>query len=180
MMVTAGYTYGLATLNNGAAIITDVLAGIGAEKFGRKKNIVGGFVITIVMIVLTTIVFYVAVTTGGVPYALIALVMVLFGFGINYGQTGLQPLMPEVYPVQIRATGVSWCQAFGRFGGALGPLALGAIMDACVAAQVSTAMSMSITFMFMVIPAVIPIISTSILIKGDFKGAIDELSETNE
>lgn len=51
---------------------------------------------------------------------------------------------------------------------------------ACVAAQVSTAMSMSITFMFMVIPAVIPIISTSVLIKGDFKGAIDELSETNE
>lgn len=180
MMVTAGYTYGLATLNNGAAIITDVLAGIGAEKFGRKKNIVGGFIITIIMIILTTIVFYIAVTTGGVPYALIALVMVLFGFGINYGQTGLQPLMPEVYPVQIRATGVSWCQAFGRFGGALGPLALGAIMDACVAAQVSTAMSMSITFMFMVIPAVIPIISTSILIKGDFKGAIDELSETNE
>ena len=32
----------------------------------------------------------------------------------------------------------------------------------------------------LVIPAVIPIISTSILIKGDFKGAIDELSETNE
>lgn len=47
---------------------------------------------------------------------------------------------------------------------------------ACVAAQVSTAMSMSITFMLMVIP----IISTSVLIKGDFKGAIDELSETNE
>ncbi|MEE8722399.1 MAG: MFS transporter [Eggerthellaceae bacterium] len=180
MMVTAGYSYGLATLNNGAAIITDVLAGIGAEKFGRKKNIIGGFIITIVMIILTTITFYIAVTTGAVPYAVIALVMVLFGFGINYGQTGLQPLMPEVYPASIRATGVSYCQAFGRFGGALGPLALGAIMDACVKANVGTAMSMSITFMFMVIPAIVPVISTAILIKGDFKGAIDELSETNE
>ncbi len=125
MMVIAGYSYGLATLNNGAAVIADVLAGLGAEKFGRKKNIIGGFAFAVVMIVVTTIVFYVAVTAGSVPYGVIALVMVLFGFAINYGQTGTQPLMPEVYPASIRATGVSYCQAFGRFGGAFGPAAVG-------------------------------------------------------
>lgn len=180
MMVTAGYSYGLATLNNGAAIIANILAGIGAERLGRKKNIIAGFSFGAVMVVVTTIVFYIAVTTGNVPYGLIALVMVLFGFGINYGQTGLQPLMPEVYPAQIRATGVSWCQAFGRFGGALGPILLGAIMDMMTAAHASVAMSLSVTFMVMIIPAVITIIATSILIKGDFKGAIDEVSETNQ
>ena len=177
MMVTAGYSYGLATLNNGAAVIADVLAGLGAEKFGRKKNIIGGFAFAVVMIVVTTIVFYVAVTAGSVPYGVIALVMVLFGFAINYGQTGTQPLMPEVYPASIRATGVSYCQAFGRFGGALGPLLLGAIMDFMVSIGASTAMSMSVTFMVMTVPAIIVCISTAVLIKGDFKGAIDEITE---
>jgi MFS transporter, AAHS family, 4-hydroxybenzoate transporter len=177
LMVTAGYSYGLATLNNGAAVIADVLAGIGAERFGRKKNIIGGFIFAVVMIIITTIVFYIAVTTGTIPYGMIAIVMVLFGFAINYGQTGTQPLMPEVYPASIRATGVSYCQAFGRFGGALGPLLLGAIMDFMVSIGATTAMSMSVTFMIMIIPAIIVCVSTAILIKGDFKGAIDEITE---
>lgn len=175
MMVTAGYSYGLATLNNGAAIIADVLAGIGAEKFGRKKNVMGGFAVAIVMIIITTIVFYMAVTTGQVPYGAIALVMVLFGFGLNYGQTATQPIMPEVYPAEIRATGVAYCQAFGRFGGALAPLLMGAMMDAMAAANFSVAVSMSITFAFMIIPSLMPIIFAPILIKGELRGAIDEI-----
>lgn len=73
--------------------------------------------------------------------------------------------------------GVSYCQAFGRFGGALGPLLLGAIMDFMVSIGASTAMSMSVTFMVMTVPAIIVCISTAVLIKGDFKGAIDEITE---
>lgn len=38
MMVTAGYSYGLATLNNGAAVIANVLASIGAEKSDARRT----------------------------------------------------------------------------------------------------------------------------------------------
>ena len=59
----------------------------------------------------------------------------------------------------------------------MGPLLLGAIMDFMVSIGASTAMSMSVTFMVMTVPAIIVCISTAVLIKGDFKGAIDEITE---
>jgi AAHS family 4-hydroxybenzoate transporter-like MFS transporter len=52
----------------------------------------------------------------------------LFGLLLGCGSSGLIALAAIFYPSAIRATGVGWATALGRFGSFSGPLAVGALM----------------------------------------------------
>ena len=111
----------LQTWNNFAAILSNVAVGIVSDKIGRKKNLIFAWALAIVCIVLCSIL----VKPNAMGLCIV--LMLLFGFALNYAITAVQPLMPESYPTAIRNTGVSWCQAFARFGGSASSIVLGAI-----------------------------------------------------
>jgi AAHS family 4-hydroxybenzoate transporter-like MFS transporter len=78
--------------------------------------------------------------------------------------------MAEGYPTEFRNTGVSWCQAFGRVGGALAPIVSGAIMGM----QMGTQMS----FLLYVIPAVVGAAAALLFVKKETKGkSLDQLAQ---
>ena len=111
----------LQTFNNIAAIVSNVTVGFVSDRIGRKKNLAFAWLFAIVAIILCSLFV--------VPNSFVLCVglMLLFGFALNYAITAVQPIMPESYPTQIRNTGVSWAQAFARFGGAIAPIILGSL-----------------------------------------------------
>lgn len=56
--------------------------------------------------------------------------MFLIGCGVSGGQKGLIALAAIVYPAAARSTGVGWALGVGRAGGILGPLLIGASLEA--------------------------------------------------
>ena len=95
---------------------------------------------------------------------------IIMGFSVNYAITAVQPLMAEAYPTEFRNTGVSWCQAFGRVGGALAPIVAGAIMGMKLGLQMS--------FLFYVIPAVVGALAAFLFVKKETKGkSLDQLGQ---
>jgi AAHS family 4-hydroxybenzoate transporter-like MFS transporter len=106
---------------------------------------------------------------GGGFIAILAVSMFM-GFAINYAITAVQPLMAEGYPTEFRNTGVSWCQAFGRAGGALAPIVSGAIMGMRLGVKVS--------FLFYIIPAIVGALAAFLFIKKETKGkSLDQLAQ---
>lgn len=81
-------------------------------------------------------------TAGGIVFVILGLSMsnlsMLFVFGFLAGLlsngvfVGLFTLAPELYPSEIRVTGVGWANGIGRTGSMLAPLAVGLLMDAAV------------------------------------------------
>jgi MFS transporter, AAHS family, 4-hydroxybenzoate transporter len=69
---------------------------------------------------------------GGVKMPLIlALVTVfLLGVALQGGFNGLYPLAAQIYPSEIRVTGIGWAFGIGRIGAFSGPLAGGWALDA--------------------------------------------------
>ncbi len=63
------------------------------------------------------------------PAVLVVLILIT-GNGINGGQVALNAVSATLYPTAARATGVGWALGVGRFGAILGPLATGALMAA--------------------------------------------------
>lgn len=153
-----GYDYSLATINQAASVLANLLTGLVAGRIGRRRNAMLGFSAAFVVIVMTAVSFMV-----NSPYPVLAAAMILLGFGINYGQTGLQPLMPETYPAEIRGTGVAWCQAFGRFGGALGPIAMGLILDVALSFGLDAAIAIPLAFIVLAIPAAVSVMAVALL-----------------
>jgi len=87
---------------------------------------------------------------------------------MNFAITGVQPLMPESYPTQVRNTGVSWCQAFARFGGAAAPIVFSAITPIFVTATGSPDWN-SIMFLLL-IPAAIGVAVTVVFVRKETSG----------
>lgn len=169
MMLEKGYTlasaYGLGIAQNGAAIIANVSTGFVSEGIGRKRNLLLGFSVSIVAIILA------AFVSGS--YGVVMIAMVFLGFSINYSITAIQPLMAESYPTEFRNTGVSWAQAFGRLGGALSPIVIGIIMG--------LGMGYTNSFLFYLIPVGIGILATVFLVKRETKGkSLESLAEVEE
>jgi MFS family permease len=135
-MLTSAYA--LAIANNAAAVIANCSTGFVAEIIGRRPNLIISYLLGGFSIVLM------AFVSGGFTAILAA--SIFMGFAVNYAITAVQPLMAEAYPTEFRNTGVSWCQAFGRVGGALAPIVAGAIMG--------MQLGLKISFLFYVIPAV--------------------------
>jgi AAHS family 4-hydroxybenzoate transporter-like MFS transporter len=154
--------YGLAIANNGAAVIANCSTGFVAEIIGRRWNLIMSFLLSGISIVLMTLV-------GG-GFAAILAAGIFMGFAINYAITAVQPLMAEGYPTEFRNTGVAWCQAFGRVGGALAPIVAGAIMGMQLGLKVS--------FLFYVIPAVIGALAAFLFVRKETKGkSLDQLAQ---
>ncbi|WP_434510454.1 MFS transporter [Desulfitobacterium sp. AusDCA] len=153
--------YGLAVAQNAAAVIANCSTGFVAEAIGRKKNLLFSFVVSAVAIII--------MANIGSSFAAILAANIFLGFAVNYAITAVQPLMAESYPTEFRNTGVSWCQAFGRFGGAAAPIVAGII--------VGLNLGYSMSFMFYVIPAVIGALASILFVKKETKGkSLDELA----
>nr|WP_165062605.1 MFS transporter [Adlercreutzia sp. ZJ154] len=78
--------------------------------------------------------------------------------------------MPESYPTELRGMGTSWCQAIGRFGGALGPIMLGAIVDAVMQSGATPTFAMGTSFISLTVFAIIAALAIAIFIKNDRAG----------
>jgi MFS family permease len=154
--------YGLAIAQNAAAVIANCSTGFVAEIIGRKFNLVFSFAVSAIAVIIMA-------TVGG-SYAAILAACIFLGFAVNYAITAVQPLMAESYPTEFRNTGVSWCQAFGRLGGASAPIVAGIV--------IGMGLGYSMSFMFYVIPALIGAVAAWIFIKKETKGkSLDQLAE---
>ncbi len=112
---TAQQSVMLQTWNNVAAIASNVTVGFVSDRIGRKKNLCLSWILCIVAIILCSV--FIVDDPEQTKFVLYIILMLLFGFCLNYAITAVQPLMPEQYPTALRNTGVAWCQAFARFGG---------------------------------------------------------------
>lgn len=156
--------YGLSIAQNAAAVIANCSTGFVAEIIGRRKNLIGSYGLGIVAILIMAFV-------GSSFWAILA-ANIFLGFAINYSITAVQPLMAEGYPTDIRNTGVSWCQAFGRLGGALAPIVAGMI--------IGLNLGYSSAFLFYVVPLIFGLLAAFLLIKNETKGkSIDQIQEEN-
>jgi MFS family permease len=156
--------YSLAIANNGAAVIANCSTGFVSEVIGRRPNLIMSYLLGGFSIILM------AFASGGFVPILAA--NIFMGFAINYAITSVQPLMAEGYPTEFRNTGVSWCQAFGRVGGALAPIVSGIVMGMQLGLRVS--------FLFYVIPAVIGALAALLFVKKETKGkSLDQLAQEN-
>ena len=157
--------YALAIANNAAAVIANCSTGFVAEIIGRRPNLIFAYLLGGVSIVIM------AFVSGG--FGAILAANIFMGFAINYAITAVQPLMAEAYPTEFRNTGVAWCQAFGRLGGALAPIVAGAIMSMKLGPQMS--------FLFYVIPAIIGALAAILFIKKETKGkSLDQLAHEQQ
>lgn len=168
LMLEKGLTltsaYGLAIAQNAAAIIANCSTGFVAEAVGRKKNLILSFGVAAISVIIMA-------SVGGGFGAILA-ACIFLGFAVNYSITAIQPLMAEAYPTEFRNTGVSWCHAFGRIGGASAPIVAGII--------IGMGQGYAISFYFYVIPAMIGLLAAVFLVKTETKGkSLDELAVEN-
>ena len=159
----------LQTWNNFAAILSNVTVGFVSDKIGRKKNLAGSWIFCIIAIVLCSI--FVAPNN----IVLCTILMLLFGFALNYAITAVQPLMPESYPTELRNTGVAWCQAFARFGGSASSIVLGAIAS-MAAFQVNGATNWSAVVLVLCVPFALGFICTLLFVTDTGGKTMDELA----
>lgn len=154
--------YALAIANNGAAVIANCSTGFVSEVIGRRPNLIMSYLLGGFSIILMAF-----IGGGFVP---ILAASIFMGFAINYAITAVQPLMAEGYPTEFRNTGVSWCQAFGRVGGALAPIVSGAVMG--------MQLGMKISFLFYLVPAIVGALAAFLFVKKETKGkSLDELAQ---
>lgn len=159
----------LAVVMNGASVIACLCVGFISEIIGRRRSLLTGFALSIVAIATA-----VQLIVPGISFAFAMAVMVFLGFATNYTITGIQPLMAESYPTEFRNTGVSWCQAFGRLGGALAPIVLGAVLT-------YTNNNYAEAFIFLIAPLALGFICTLVFIRREYRGkSIDQLQSETE
>lgn len=159
----------LQTWNNFAAILSNVTVGFVSDKIGRKKNLAFSWLFCCVAIILCSV----FVRPGA--FGLCIFLMLLFGFALNYAITAVQPLMPESYPTGIRNTGVSWCQAFARFGGSGSSIVLGAIAGMAIF-QVNGATNWSTVVLVLIIPFLLGFVCTLLFVTETGGKSMDELA----
>ena len=161
----------LQTWNNFAAILSNVSVGFVSDRIGRKKNLIFSWAFCIVAIILCSV--FVAPNNFVFCIAL----MLLFGFALNYAITAVQPLMPESYPTAIRNTGVSWCQAFARFGGSASSIVLGAIAGMAMFQTAEGATNWSMVVLVLNVPFVLGLVCTFLFVQKETAGkSMDELA----
>ena len=160
-----GYNYTIATVNMLIGAVAAICCGMFADAFGRKKAIAIGFFATAVMVSIVAMTGY--LDWGQLAFTVAALVL---GFASNFGQSSVQPLIPEVYPVEIRGVGTAWCEAGGRFGGVISPIIVGLIIDMGMTQGFSAGHATSLSFLFIAIPAVFAALSAILLVKKDLRG----------
>ncbi len=160
----------LQTWNNVAAIASNVSVGFVSDKIGRKRNLAFSWLFCIVAIILCSI--FVAPNAMGLCIVL----MLLFGFALNYAITAVQPLMPESYPTAVRNTGVSWCQAFARFGGSASSIVLGGIAGMAFFQTAAGATNWSTVVLVLIVPFILAFVCTVLFVTETAGKSIDQLA----
>ncbi|MDO4290016.1 MAG: MFS transporter [Eggerthellaceae bacterium] len=161
----------LQTWNNVAAIASNITVGFVSEKIGRKRNLCFSWIFCIVAIVLCSM--FVQANN----FWLCVVLMLLFGFALNYAITAVQPLMPESYPTAIRNTGTSWCQAFARFGGSASSIVLGGIAGMAMFQTAAGATNWSMVVLVLIVPFVLGEICAILFVKETGGKSMDQLAE---
>lgn len=64
-------------------------------------------------------------TMDGIPFIVIWILLFLIGMTANAGFLNLYTVVLEVYPAQVRSTGLGWCIGLGRGGAVISPTAAG-------------------------------------------------------
>ncbi|WP_309705948.1 MFS transporter [Acinetobacter baylyi] len=102
----------LVTLNVGA-ILGTLIFGMIADKFGTKKALVWGYLLSVISIS----------CLGFHPPAFVLTILLIIAGGSTVGTMAvIHALAADFYPTNIRSTGVSFSAAMGRFGAISGPL----------------------------------------------------------
>ena len=170
----------LQTWNNVAAIASNVTVGIVSDKIGRKKNLCLSWILCIIAIILCSM--FIVDDPENNNFVLYVVLMLLFGFCLNYAITAVQPLMPESYPTALRNTGVAWCQAFARFGGSASSIVLGCIASLEIFATASGSPEWSKVVLVLIVPFVLAEICSLLFVKETGGKTMDQLAaeSTNE
>ncbi len=164
----------LQTWNNVAAIASNVSVGFVSDKIGRKRNLAFSWLFCIVAIILCSI--FVAPNAMGLCIVL----MLLFGFALNYAITAVQPLMPESYPTAVRNTGVSWCQAFARFGGSASSIVLGGIAGMAFFQTAAGTTNWSTVVLVLIVPFALGFVCTVLFASETAGKSMDQLAAEEE
>ena len=171
---TAQQSVMLQTWNNVAAIASNVTVGFVSDRIGRKKNLCLSWILCIVAIILCSV--FIVDDPEQTKFVLYIILMLLFGFCLNYAITAVQPLMPEQYPTALRNTGVAWCQAFARFGGSASSIVLGFIAAQPFFASASGAPEWSKVVLVLIIPFVLAEICSLLFVRETGGKSMDELA----
>ncbi|WP_251212476.1 MFS transporter [Adlercreutzia murintestinalis] len=149
----------LQTWNNVAAIVSNSIVGYFSDKMGRKRTLQFGWGLCIVTIVICSL----FVAPGN--FVLCTGLMLLFGFALNWAISAVVPLMPEQYPTAVRNTGVSWCQAFARFGGSASSIVLGGIAGMAFFQTAQGTTNWSQVVLVLIVPFVLGIVCTALFVR---------------
>lgn len=172
---SAGQSVMLQTWNNVAAIASNITVGFVSDKIGRKKNLCLSWILCIVAIVLCSV--FIVNDPEQTKFVLYVVLMLLFGFCLNYAITAVQPLMPEQYPTALRNTGVAWCQAFARFGGSASSIVLGFIAGLPVFLDAATgAPAWSKVVLVLIVPFVLAEICSLLFVRETGGKTMDQLA----
>ena len=166
---TSSQAVALQTWNNFAAILSNSLCGIIGDKVGRKRNCLGAWLFAAFAIVLCSV--FVAPN----QFVFCIGLMLLFGFALNYAITTCNLLMPEQYPTAIRNTGVSWCQAFARFGGSASSIVLGGIAGMAIFQTAEGVTNWSLVVLVLIIPFILGFICALLFVRDTSGKSMDEL-----
>ena len=161
----------LQTLNNVGAILSNISVGFVSDAWGRKKTLGFSWLFCIVAIIICSI----FVAPGN--FVLCVGLMLLFGFALNFAITAVQPMMPEAYPTSVRNTGVSWCQAFARFGGAASGIVLGGLAGMTMFMNAQGGTNWSMLVLVLIIPFVLGFICCVWFGKETVGKTMDQLAE---
>ena len=171
---SAGQSVMLQTWNNVAAIASNVTVGFVSDKIGRKKNLCLSWILCIVAIILCSV--FIVDDPQQTKFVLYVILMLLFGFCLNYAITAVQPLMPEQYPTALRNTGVAWCQAFARFGGSASSIVLGFIAALPVFASAAGTPEWSKVVLVLIVPFVLAEICSLVFVRETGGKTMDQLA----
>ena len=100
--------------------------------------------------------------------------MLLFGFALNFAITAVQPMMHEAYPTAIRNTGVSWCQAFARFGGSASSIVLGGIAGMALFQTAAGTTNWSMVVLVLIVPFVLGFVCCVLFAKETVNKTMDQ------
>lgn len=97
------------------------LIGLAAQRYRVIPLIVGAMVAAFLCIVVFGF--------GGWSLQQMTAICAVAGLFVNAAVVGLYPLMGQIFPAELRATGIGFAIGVGRGGAALGPMAAGALFS---------------------------------------------------